>query len=66
MAGQVARAEALEGRLVVAVRTSHAIADENPELVAGLTADVIAATRSGLLGDAGGESSCLTHWCKRK
>jgi len=66
MAGQVGVAEALESRLVVAERTSHAIADENPELVVGLTAEVIVAMRSGHLGDAGGESGCLTHRCKRK
>ena len=45
MTGQVGLAEALEGRLVVAEDTSHAIADENPELVVGLTAEVIAAVR---------------------
>jgi pimeloyl-ACP methyl ester carboxylesterase len=44
-AGQVALAEALAGRLVVAEGTSHAIADENPELAIAMTAEVIAAVR---------------------
>jgi pimeloyl-ACP methyl ester carboxylesterase len=44
-AGQRALAEALAARLVVAEGTGHSIADENPELVIGLVAEVVAAVR---------------------
>jgi hypothetical protein len=42
-AGQADLAESLGGRLIVAEGTGHAIADENPGLALGLTAEVIAA-----------------------
>jgi len=42
-AGQADLARALGARLVVAENTGHSIANENPELVIGLTAEVIAA-----------------------
>ena len=44
-AGQTDLAESLGGRLVVAEGTGHSIADENPGLALGLTAEVIAAVR---------------------
>jgi pimeloyl-ACP methyl ester carboxylesterase len=44
-AGQEALAAALGARLVVAEGTGHAIADENPTLVIGLVAEVVAAVR---------------------
>lgn len=44
-AGQADLARALGGRLVVAEGAGHSIADENPALVIGLTAEVIAAVR---------------------
>src|SRR5262245_43495329 len=43
--GEADLAEALGGRLVVAEGTGHAIGDENPGLVIGLAAEVIAAVR---------------------
>jgi pimeloyl-ACP methyl ester carboxylesterase len=44
-AGQAELAQALGARLVVAENTSHFIGEENPGLVLGLTAEVIAAVR---------------------
>jgi len=44
-AGQSALAAALGGRLIVAEGIGHAIATENPELVVGLVAEVVAAVR---------------------
>ncbi len=44
-AGEADLAEAPGGQLVVADGTSHSIADENPELVVSLVAEVIAAVR---------------------
>jgi pimeloyl-ACP methyl ester carboxylesterase len=52
-AGQAALAKALGARLVVAENTGHTIAVENPELVIGLTLQVIDAVRDPSSWDAG-------------